>query len=362
MRASRLLSLLMLLQSRGRMTAPQLASELEVSVRTIYRDVESLSAAGVPIYADRGPAGGYQLMDGYRTRLTGMTDDEAESLFLAGVPGAAAEFGLGKALAAARLKLLAALPAGMGDRAARIGERFHLDAPGWYHDGEHPPHLPAAAEAVWNQRAIEVRYDSWKGERTRTLEPLGIVLKGGIWYLVARASGQVRTYRVSRILTLKTLDDSFERPGGFNLASYWQTWFEESRGRMYKERAVVRLSPHAQKMLPYLFDSVTVRAASDSATLPDADGWIQVEIPVESIEFGSTKLLQLGADAEILAPAAMREYLRELTRELQNIYAGERPTAREMRMTGTLKVHPGVAAVARGRKPTLTAMSELDAG
>ncbi len=324
MRASRLLSLLMLLQSRGRMTAPQLASELEVSVRTIYRDVESLSAAGVPIYADRGPAGGYQLMDRYRTRLTGMTHDEAESLFLAGVPGAAAEFGLGKALAAARLKLLAALPAGMGDRAGRIGERFHLDAPGWYHDGEHPPHLPGVAEAVWNQRAIEVRYDSWKGERTRTLEPLGIVLKGGVWYLVARASGQVRTYRVSRVLRLKTLDDTFERPAKFDLARYWQAWFEESRERMYQERAVVRLSPNGQKMLPHLFDSVTIRAAADSATSPDSDGWIQVEIPVESVRFGSTKLLQLGMDAEVLAPTAMREHLRELTGKLQKMYETRR--------------------------------------
>lgn len=304
------------------MTAGQLASELEVSVRTVYRDVDSLSGAGVPVYAERGPTGGFQLVDGYRTRLTGLTPGEAETLFLSGAPGVAAELGLGSALAAAQLKLLAALPPEFADRATRVRERFHLDAPGWYHDGEQPQFIEAVAAAVWNQRTIEVRYRSWNGERTRILEPLGIVLKGGIWYLAAGVDGQVRTYRVARILTLVTLDETFERPPGFDLAHYWQSWFEESRERMFEARATVRLSPRAQKLLPHLFDSVTNRAAAGSATPPDSDGWIVVEIPVESVEFGSTKLLQLGTDAEVLAPAAMREQLRKLANGLRAMYGG----------------------------------------
>src|SRR3954464_6003157 len=186
-RASRLVSLLLLLQTRGRMTAGELAEELEVSVRTVYRDVESLGAAGVPVYADRGPAGGYQLLDGYRTRLTGMTGDEAGTLFLAGVPGPAAELGLGSVLPAAELKLRASLPGELADRADRVRERFHLDAPGWFRADEPTPYLSTVASAVWDSRQLAIRYRRWKAPRevSRTLDPLGVVLKAGRWYLVA---------------------------------------------------------------------------------------------------------------------------------------------------------------------------------
>src|SRR5882724_8126013 len=147
MRASRLVSLLLLLQTRDRMTAQELADELVVSVRTVYRDVESLSTAGIPVYGEAGHDGGYRLLDGYRTRLTGLTVAEAESLFLTGIPAAAADLGLGAAVTAAQLKLMAALPAELRDRAGQVAERFHLDAPSWYRDAEHVPHLTAVANA-----------------------------------------------------------------------------------------------------------------------------------------------------------------------------------------------------------------------
>src|SRR5579862_4010287 len=172
MQASRLLSILLLLQTRGRMTAQALADEFEVSVRTIYRDVDQLSAAGVPVYADRGRLGGFQLLDGYRTKLTGLTPAEAEALFLSGLPGPAADLGLGEAMAQAQLKLLAALPGREG--AGRIVARFHLDPVGWFRGPERTDHLPALAEAVWNSRTIRIRYESWKDVVDRDLEPLGL--------------------------------------------------------------------------------------------------------------------------------------------------------------------------------------------
>jgi biotin operon repressor len=162
MRASRLVSILLLLQSNGRMTAQELADELEVSVRTVYRDMDSLGAAGIPLYGEAGHEGGYRLIEGYRTRLTGLTTGEAESLFLTGLPSAAADLGLGASVAAAQLKLMAALPPELRDRAGRVAERFHLDAPSWYRDADSAPQLGGVAAAVWDQRVIRIRYLRWE--------------------------------------------------------------------------------------------------------------------------------------------------------------------------------------------------------
>ena len=214
MRASRLVSLLLLLQARGQLTAAELAAELEVSERTIHRDVEALSASGVPIYAERGSHGGFRLVDGYRTRLTGMTGDEAEALFLAGLPGPAAELGLGTVVAAAQLKVLASLPPELRARASRLVERFHLDAGEWFRASQPVPHLAALSEAVWNATRITIEYDRGEGATRRVLEPLGLVLKAGIWYVVAAVDGQIRTYRVSRVVAAEPGEERFERPDG----------------------------------------------------------------------------------------------------------------------------------------------------
>ncbi|MBH1937038.1 WYL domain-containing protein [Streptomyces sp. AV19] len=322
MRADRLLSLLLLLQNRGRMTAPELAAELEVSVRTVYRDVEALGASGVPVRADRGPDGGYSLLDGYRTRLTGLTEDEAGSLALATVPGAAAELGLGADLAAARLKLEAALPAGLGDRARRVQERFHLDADAWFRDPEPVPHLATLAEGVWRQRVLRLHYRRWKGEVRRELEPLGLVLKGGIWYLVARSgSGEdvVRTYRVGRVLAAELLDGRFERPAGFELADHWRRSARRLEDARLQGEALLRLAPAGLALLPMKFGAEGRRAV-EGAGAPDAEGRVTVTLPVETLRVAVHDVLGLGAEAEVLGPAELRAAVGEAVAALAGRY------------------------------------------
>ncbi|MEU8814680.1 WYL domain-containing protein [Actinoplanes sp. NPDC048796] len=340
MRAGRLVSLLLLLQTRGRMTAQDLADELEVSVRTVYRDVESLSASGVPIYADRGPAGGYQLLDGYRTRLTGLTSDEAGTLFLAGMPGPAAELGLGSVLAAAELKLRASLPDELADRADRVRERFHLDAPGWFRAGEPTPHLSTVADAVWSGRVLRIRYRRWKAPREvdRTLHPLGVVLKAGRWYLVAASSsagflpppsssssatGRTTAYRVSNILAAEVLDQPASRPKGFDLAEYWAEWTERYESSVYTAVATVRMTVEALNRMTFVFPPEMSRSARAEAGPPDETGWLITRVPIESIKHGHIELLKLGADAEVLDPPELRARFTETTRGLLATYLPE---------------------------------------
>lgn len=320
MRASRLLSLLMLLQTRGRMTAGDLAAEAGVSIRTIYRDIDALSASGVPIFSEPGPAGGFELVAGFRTRLTGLTADEASALFLAGMPGAAAELGLGSFLAAAELKVLAALPPALRASAELVRERFLLDAPGWFREGDNPRHLAAVATAVWEQRAVTIRYGPGEEERERTLHPLGLVLKAGIWYLVALSGDEPRTYRVSRITRVEPRDEGFARPEDFDLAAYWQASTEEFLAWLYRGRATLRLSPDGVIQLQGHADQWVAGVTLQSASPPDAAGWITVEVPIESEEIALSQFLQLGAEAEVLAPDTLRQRMAGMARAMDRIY------------------------------------------
>lgn len=263
MLASRLLSMLMLLQTRGRMSARELATHFEVTVRTIHRDIDQLSAAGVPVYAERGRNGGFRLQHGYRTMLTGLNPSEAETLFLAGVPGAAAQLGLADALATARLKLLAALPANLQPGAERIAARFHLDAGAWFHDVDQLPSLPVIARAVWGDRILKLRYRP-AGEtegRPRRLAPLGLVLKSGIWYLVAQSGKSIRTYRAANILDAEICEETFTRPRQFDLAAHWEKSVRDYEASVYREHVDVRLSPLGMHRLAVLGPHVTSAAA-----------------------------------------------------------------------------------------------------
>ncbi|HET7027087.1 MAG TPA: YafY family protein [Candidatus Limnocylindrales bacterium] len=321
MRASRLVNLLLILQTRGGLTAAELARQLEVSVRTVYRDVEALAEAGVPIYAERGPHGGVRLVDGYRTRLTGLTPEEAEGLFLSGLPGPAAELGLGTVVTAARLKVLAALPPELRARATRINERFHLDAPGWFRRGEALPHLAGLAQAVWEARIVELDYQRpGQGDVVqRRLEPLGLVLKAGIWYLVGRtAARQERTYRVSRVADVRLTDETFARPERFDLAAYWS--------------ASIAAFEQAQPVVEVLLRV----PASDVAAVDETIGGDGIEVVEPGASPGSpalvrarftweddavAALLRLGSRAELVEPQRLRAPLVRLARSVLERYA-----------------------------------------
>jgi len=321
MRASRLINLLLLLQTRGLMTAAQLAEELEVSERTIHRDIEALSAAGIPVYAARGPHGGVALVEGYRTRLTGMTAEEAEALFLSGVPGPAAELGLGTVMAAARLKVLAALPPELRSRASRLVERFHLDVTGWFHPGEEAPLLGTMSEAVWESRLVDVIYQRGDRRVERQLKPLGLVLKAGVWYVVAEHETQVHTYRVSRVKAATVTSERFERPADFDLSSYWAESTAAYERDVERIEVILRLNPAALHVLADLISESAVRDAEPvTPSEPDADGWIRLRLRMDWPEEVPSRLLALGNLGEVLEPLEIRQQVQTLVTQMSSRY------------------------------------------
>jgi predicted DNA-binding transcriptional regulator YafY len=320
MRASRLLSLLLLLQTRGGLTAAELSRELEVSVRTIHRDVEALGAAGIPVYTERGPHGGIRLIDGYRTRLTGMTTDEADALFLSGIPGPAAELGLGTVVASSRLKVLAALPTELRGRATRLLERFHLDATGWFRAGDTVPYLAAIAECVWDGVAIDLSYD--RGDRivVRRVSPLGIVLKAGAWYLVAAHEGQLRTYRVSRVRDVVATDERITRPDGFDLSTYWTESIAAYERDAPRIDVTIRARRGAARWLEDVIDS-PVLASGIELPDPEPETWRTIRLTLDWPREVAGRLLALGGAVEVLDPPELRAEIANLAAEAAAVYA-----------------------------------------
>jgi len=294
MRASRLVSFLLVLQTRGQLTALELAERLEVSERTVQRDAQALAEAGVPIVSIRGPAGGYRLERGYRTKLTGLDAVEAEALFV----GPAAELGLGRELAAARLKLIASLPAELQERAGRAARLFHVDKRGWFREEDRVPHLPVIAGALWRGRRLEVRYREGAAVVSRRLDPLGLILKAGVWYLLAQRRGEERVYRVSRIVSARERAEPATRPHGFDLATAWadrSAEFERSRTRI---EVTVRIS---RAQVRYL----------RAPRIVEDDERPTVIAQFEGLDHAVRALLAYGPDAEVLAPRELRDRIAE---------------------------------------------------
>lgn len=332
------------------MTAAELARELEVSERTVTRDAQALSEAGVPVYADRGRAGGYRLVGGYRTRLTGLARGEAEALFLSGVPGALREMGLEDTASAARLKVSAALLPSLSDAPRTAAQRFHLDAPAWFSEPPTPESLSAVAEAVWDDRPILARYRRGSGDTDveRVLEPYGLVLKAGVWYLCARVpehagpgSGPFRVYRVDRFTSVQFtgravgpgpgpgpgpgLDGRFSRDAGFDLPAFWEERAEQFARSILRAEVVVRLSAEGARRLPYTVDPVSARDALSTGGEPDGLGRVTVTLAVESAEVAHTQLAALGPEAEVLAPPELRARFARDARRLGALYSASHP-------------------------------------
>ncbi|MGW4545565.1 helix-turn-helix transcriptional regulator [Streptomyces violaceorubidus] len=327
MRAARLIKMVLLLQSRPTMTAAELARELEVSERTVTRDAQALSEAGVPVYAERGRAGGYRLIGGYRTRLTGLARGEAEALFLSGVPGPLREMGLEDAASAARLKVSAALLPSLRDASRTAAQRFHLDAPNWFREPETPELLPAVADAVWDDRRVTARYRRGTDEVVRELEPYGLVLKAGVWYLCARVAGAggdgpFRVYRIDRFTAVDPGGERFVRDDAFDLPAFWAERAEQFARSILRAEVVVRLSERGVRALPHTVDAPAAREALEAAGAPDAAGWVTVTLPVESEDVAHEQLRGLGPEVEVLAPPTLRERFARDARRLAGLYGG----------------------------------------
>ncbi len=327
MRAERLVSIVLLLQTRGRMTALDLAQRLGVSERTIYRDMGALSLAGIPVFAERGPGGGCGLVEGYRTNLTGMTEAEVRTLLLASAPGPLADLGLGGAQDAALLKLLAALPATQRATAERMRERVYLDAASWGHSGEVEPHLNALHGAVWNERRVRLTYRKSSGDRVqRVVDPLGLVAKASVWYLVAAQQERTRVYKVSRVLELVVLEEPCVRPEGFDLARYWTESSTRFKASWASYTATLRASPQLAAALPQIYGD-SAYALLERAGPPDAEGWVTLTMVFDGMDSALSRMVSFGAWAEVLDPPELRARVIALAHELVAFYAGQRAPA-----------------------------------
>lgn len=327
MRADRLLSMLMLLQARGGMTAQELAAELEVSERTIYRDIIALSTAGVPIYAERGPGGGVRLVERYRSDLTGLNKDEVQALFMLSIPPALSDLGLDQELKAALIKLSAALPSTLREDQQRARQRIYI-AP---QPQELPnagrralPHLPTVQRAVWEDQLVAITYRSvmgdWVGPLTAIIQPYGLVSRGGLWYLIGKRQDHMAVLRVDYILDAQLCSESSTRPDDFDLVAFWQSWCQQEASNRPFYPVLARISPKLKPHLLTIFgDEFKLRL--NEAEEPDSTGWTTLELPFEFHDQALELLLPLGSSVEVLEPWALRCSIKDYAEQILAVYS-----------------------------------------
>jgi len=317
MRADRLLSILLLLQVHRRMTAGELARRLEVSRRTIQRDLEALCTAGVPLYAERGKDGGWVLPEPFRTNLTGLTEAELQTLFLGTPSRLLADLGMKQASEAALIKLRATLPSGQRQGAEHARQRILVDPSGWKRAEEQVPALAALQEAVWQDRKVRLVYARGDGATVeREVEPLGLVAKGSLWYLIARVEDALRTYRVSRVKSAEVTGDLFERPADFDLAAYWEQSSADFVAALPRYPVTLRLPADDVQMVARLGGRARVEEKSES----DVDGNVTMRVRFDTEAEACGCVLSFGEGVEIVEPAVLRERVIDLAGEVLRRY------------------------------------------
>lgn len=317
MRADRLLSILLLLQVNRRMTARELARRLEVSERTIHRDMEALSVAGVPVTSERGAHGGWSLIDGYKTNLTGLAGAEVQALFVPGPARLLADLNLGKASESALVKLLASLPEVSRRDAEYARQRIHVDVTGWGRAEESVPSLRIVQDAVWQGRKLSFDYGQEDcGASARTADPLGLVAKGSVWYLVASVNGEVRSYRVSRVRSAVMLDEPCDRPEGFDLAAHWEESSRKFRDNFPRFYATFRAHPSVVNRMHLARAFARVEEVGEA----DEEGWPRVRMRFQFAEEACEFALGFGARVEIVEPAELRAKVVEMAEGLVAFY------------------------------------------
>lgn len=300
MRADRLLSILLLLQNQGRMTSRELAEKLEVSERTIHRDMEALSAAGVPVYSERGACGGWALSEGYRTNLTGLKSEEIQSLLLVTPTVLLNDLGMRGSFEVAYQKLMAASPKALQQDAAHVRQRIHIDGAGWHQSNEEFPHLSTIQEAVWQERKLYMRYQREESVVERVVHPLGLAAKRSTWYLVAEVENELRTYRISRLLDARIQEETFVRPADFDLARYWEESTEQFKASLPRYLARVKVN---EKLLKRLSQERYLKMLS---TQPVGSGWVEAEIQFHTLESACEMILGFGSRMQVLEPEELR--------------------------------------------------------
>ncbi|TBL78661.1 helix-turn-helix transcriptional regulator [Paenibacillus thalictri] len=319
MRADRLVSIVLLLQAHGKLTAKQLAEKLEVSERTVLRDMDALSASGIPVFAERGPAGGWQLTEGFRTDLTGLKKEEAQSLLLLSPSHLLNDLGLQQVFEDARLKLGAALPPIYHNDLNRVRERIHVDGAGWFASRDPVPHLLTIQEAVWQELKLRILYQKQDGPTERIIEPLGLVAKGSIWYVVAGTGTdeEKRSYRVSRILSVQVLDERFSRPADFDLAEYWEQSTAQFHANLPRFPIRVRTTKaHLPRIKARRFVHIERVEHMD-------DNMLNVDLRCDTIDVACEMLLTCGPEVEALEPPELRLELARRSETLWRLYRKE---------------------------------------